>query len=100
MISAAHANQRTSTAHANQRTPTKSYANQRTPAAYANQRTMMVMWLTVTQINESSSGRDIGVMLMWMNSEANQPTMKNCLIVNVDVNQTTQINEPMTTQML
>jgi len=46
-----------------------------------------VMWLTLTQINESSSGRDIGVMLMWMNSEANQPTMKNCLIVNVDVNQ-------------
>ena len=59
-----------------------------------------VMWLTLTQINESSSGRDIGVMLMWMNSEANQPTTKNCLIVNVDVNQTTQINEPMTTQML
>ena len=33
---------------------------------YANQRTMMVMWLTLTQINESSCGHDIGMMGMWV----------------------------------
>ena len=44
-----------------------------------------VMWLTLTQINESSCGRDIGMMGMWVwvDFNAKQPIINH-----------TQINEP------